>query len=350
MGNTATVQTTVVVDKTPPALMLGFGFPANGGVYNTSSWNNGCFGTICGGASDRAGVQNVQVSLQRLATGKYWTGSGSNFSNAAQTFVTTAVFPAGGSSVIWVTFFPAANFPADGQYRLSVRGTDSLGNTTPSGSYLVATFTIDRAPPPAPVINDHPQATDSNKNPHFGYTDSEANVGFRCRLDGAAYTGCNGGADYNNLSDGPHTFCVKAVDQVGNESTATCFAWTIAAGLMDFTMTDPPPAGAKLYPGGPTVPLNIEFTNPNAVPITITGVTVTVTGNSASGSGCSTSAFTVAQQLSATPTVPANSTKSLFDLAVPQNQWPQLAMADSGNQDACKNATVNLSFTGTAQG
>ncbi len=346
VGNAASISTVVAVDKTAPGLALGF--PSNGGLYSASGWNNGCFSTICGGGMDRTGVAQVQLSLQQLSTGKYWNGS--SFSSTGQSFVAATVFPAGGQVVVWGVSFPASSFPADGQYRLSVRGTDLAGNTTSPGSYLVATFTIDRTPPPAPAITQHPPVTDSSKNAHFSFTDSEQGVSFRCQLDGGGYGGCNGSsgnANYNNLSDGEHQFCVEAVDQAGNVSSPTCFQWAVHS-FLSFTIAGSPLAGVLLYPGGPAVPINLVFTNPNTSPIMVQSVTVSVTGTSAAG--CGPANFTVAQQLTATPTVPASSTESLQDLGVPQSQWPQLQMVDTGNQDACKNATVNLSYSGQARG
>jgi hypothetical protein len=41
---------------------------------------------------------------------------------------------------------------------------------------------------------------------------------------------------------------------------------------------------------------------------------------------------------------------SLQQLGVGQSDWPQLRMLDAGNQDACRNASVNLAYTGTATG
>jgi hypothetical protein len=106
----------------------------------------------------------------------------------------------------------------------------------------------------------------------------------------------------------------------------------------------------NLYPGGAAVPVDLVFTNPNGVPITITGVQVTITGTSAAG--CAAGDFTVDRQLVVTPTlvVPAYATRSLSQLDANQAHWPQLRMIDNGNQDACQNATVNLAFTGEATG
>jgi hypothetical protein len=105
---------------------------------------------------------------------------------------------------------------------------------------------------------------------------------------------------------------------------------------------------STIYPGGNASPVELVFTNPNTSPITITSVTVTVTGTSAPG--CAASNFTITQQLTAHPVVPANDTKSLTQLGVSQSQWPQLQMLDNGNQNVCAAATVNLSYAGTATG
>jgi hypothetical protein len=354
VGNAGSISTTVVVDKTPPALALGF--PSNNGLYNTSSWNSGCSGAICGTASDRTGVAQVQLSLQRLSNGLYWNGS--SFSTSAQTFFSATVDPSGGQVVVWGLSFPASNFPADGQYSVRVRGTDAVGNMTAPASYLTVTFTIDRTAPPAPSITEHPANPTNDKNAHFKFTDTESGVSFICKLDGGSYSTCNGSsgsANYSNLATGSHTFCVEAVDQAGNFSGATCFSWQIGAGLQNFTMSGSPLAGVKLYPGGAPVPVDLVFTNPNAVPITIQSVTVaiaSVSGDTPPGACPASGNFSVAQQLVVTPAlvVPANSTRSLDQLDPDQSHWPQLQMTDSGNQNACQNATVNLSFSGTAQG
>ena len=79
-------------------------------------------------------------------------------------------------------------------------------------------------------------------------------------------------------------------------------------------------------------------------------MTVTVTGTSAGTSCPAAGNFSIAQQLSAQPVIPANSTKSLSDLGVPQSQWPTLQMLDNGNQDPCATASVNLGYSGNATG
>lgn len=46
--------------------------------------------------------------------------------------------------------------------------------------------------------------------------------------------------------------------------------------------------------------------------------------------------------------VPANSTRSLSALNVPESQWPVLTMPNTDfNQDACQHAVFQLTYTGT---
>ena len=215
-----------------------------------------------------------------------------------------------------------------------------------AGSPGLGTQSAATAVPPAPALSATPSNPTSSTDAHFQYADAQNTVTFQCRLDGAARK-CGSSANYSALSLGTHTFCVEAVDKAAKASLPTCFSWTIvSATALPFSIGG---TGQGLfYPGGSRVPVNLVISNPNTSPITLTSVTATITGTSARG--CSVANFAVVAQLSATPTVAAGSTVSLSALGVPVASWPQLQMIDSGNQDACKGATVSLAFAGTASG
>ena len=101
-------------------------------------------------------------------------------------------------------------------------------------------------------------------------------------------------------------------------------------------------------------PVDLSFTNPFAFSITILSVEVMVgAGTTKQGQpnpACSGSSnLVVVRALAAQPVVGPRSTASLTQLGVPQSEWPVLRMPDLPvNQDACKNTTFALAYTGSA--
>ncbi len=233
---------------------------------------------------------------------------------------------------------------ADGIHTFRVEAHVGTATSKPS----TRRWTVDTTPPPAPTFTRSPPSVTVETKARFDYADAEADATFGCSLDGGPYQTCKRKRRYGGLDATSHSFCVRAVDRAGNESSPECLAWTIVGETVAFTISGAPLPGTILYPGGPVVPVNLVFANPNDSPITIQDVRVSVRGTSALG--CGPSSFVVAAQLAARPSVPARATASLQELGVPQGDWPQLRMVDRGNQDACQNATVDLAYSGTATG
>lgn len=106
---------------------------------------------------------------------------------------------------------------------------------------------------------------------------------------------------------------------------------------------------SPLYPGEPQ-PIDVQFTNPNPAPLTVTGLSTTVVVISAphatSGLPCTSSDFSIQQYSRPTPlTVPASSTRRLSQLGVPSSQWPQISLLDlPANQDGCQGAELTLKY------
>lgn len=103
---------------------------------------------------------------------------------------------------------------------------------------------------------------------------------------------------------------------------------------------------------GVTRAMDLTFTNPNNQDLTVSSLSVSVTSTS-NPTGCATSNYTVTQFSGnyAALVVPHNGTASLSGLGVPQAQWPKLGMLNTNaNQNACKGATVNLTYIGTGSG
>lgn len=93
---------------------------------------------------------------------------------------------------------------------------------------------VDGTPPPTPTISQFPPNPSNSSSASFAFADGDATATLSCRLDAAPFTACKSPTSYAALSEGGHTFAVKAVDAAGNESTTASYGWTI-----DLT---PPPA------------------------------------------------------------------------------------------------------------
>jgi hypothetical protein len=81
---------------------------------------------------------------------------------------------------------------------------------------------------PETTIDSGPSGTVSSASASFGFSSSEAGSTFQCSLDGAAFASCSSPKDYTGLSDGSHTFEVKATDAAGNtDATPASRSWTV---------------------------------------------------------------------------------------------------------------------------
>ena len=109
-----------------------------------------------------------------------------------------------------------------------------------------------------------------------------------------------------------------------------------------------------LYPGAPGRPVALTVANPNNQTIRITNLGVTVgavTRNGAAVPGCGAGDFAVRQYAGSYPlSVPANAPATpLTSLGVPVSALPTVTLVDAArNQDACRDVTVALAYTGSA--
>jgi hypothetical protein len=139
------------------------------------------------------------------------------------------------------------------------------------------------------------------------------------------------------------------------KGTALLASGTASAYLVVQPQTYPPfpitgTADRVLAPGAPSGALDLALTNPFDAALTVTSLGVSVTGTDRPG--CAADNYAVTAYGGPYPlTVPPHSTRTLQDLGVPRAQWPQVAMLNLPvNQDACKNATVQLQFSAQGSG
>ncbi|HEU5277858.1 MAG TPA: Ig-like domain-containing protein [Gaiellaceae bacterium] len=127
---------------------------------------------------------------------------------------------------------------AAGSHTFDVRATDQAGNTdaTPA-SYA---WTVDLTAPNT-TIDSNPADPSGNTTPTFTFSSSESGSTFECRLDGGSWAPCSSPDTISPaLTEGSHTFDVRARDQAGNtDTTPAGYTWVIDAGSPTVTISSP---------------------------------------------------------------------------------------------------------------
>lgn len=212
-------------------------------------------------------------------------------------------------------------------------------------SPATTTTGVDTTPPPAPELTAKPSDPTTSRNAHFKISGAEAGVTFRCSLDGGPFTACGQTVNLNALDFSEHCFGVRAVDVADNAGPVTTWCWSVVLqGGFPISAT----VDQRFFPGA-TRPLNLVIGNPYNFAIRVTAVAITV-AESTGRPGCTGPAnLTVTQGLAVPVDIPRDSTWSLLELGVDRDDWPRLTMPNlATSQDACKNATFSLAFTGQA--
>jgi hypothetical protein len=108
--------------------------------------------------------------------------------------------------------------------------------------------------------------------------------------------------------------------------------------------------GSQLSPGA-RAPLNLSLTNPYNFDLRITNLAVAVEEGTSKPACSGTRNFKITQVPPARLpiTLPAGQTKTLAQLGVADGDKPKVEMLNQPwNQDACKNATITLNYSGSA--
>ena len=130
-----------------------------------------------------------------------------------------------------------------GDHAFDVRSVDAAGNPDPTP--VTRSWTVD-ATPPETTIDSGPSGLTNDSSPSFAFSSSEGGSSFECRLDSsqpADWQSCNSPKAYNSLSDGSHTFEVRATDQYGNtDQTSASRSFTLDATAPQ-TQVDSGPSG-----------------------------------------------------------------------------------------------------------
>lgn len=155
-----------------------------------------------------------------------------------------------------------------------------------AGLYHSLAVTTDTTAP-ATTITGQPSNPSVTASATFSFASNEAGSRFECSLDGAAFTACTSAQSYTNLSNGNHTFQVRAIDLAGNgDATPASFTWTVSLPTATPTNTPIPPTATPT-----ATPTNTPTNTP--VPPTATAIaTSTFTPVPPTATATATSTFT----------------------------------------------------------
>lgn len=149
---------------------------------------------------------------------------------------------------------PASPLP-DGAYTFRVRATDAAGNTATA----TRSFTVDTTPP-STTIDSGPTGLTNDPTPTFGFSASEGGSSFQCRVDSDPFASCTSPSTTSALSDGPHTFEVRATDQAANtDQTPASRSFTVDTQAPNTTITGKPQSKLKTTKGSAKV--KVSFTS-----------------------------------------------------------------------------------------
>ncbi|HEX2110140.1 MAG TPA: Ig-like domain-containing protein [Gaiellaceae bacterium] len=138
-----------------------------------------------------------------------------------------AVTSAGGSWAKGLSGVP------QGSHVYTATARDAAGNT--SGTSNPRTIVVDTSAPNT-TITGGPIGSTKFTSAALSFTADDPAATFECRLDGAPFTACTSPKSYTGLSQGTHTFEVRATDAAGNtDTTPASRTWTV-----DFTAPAPP--------------------------------------------------------------------------------------------------------------
>lgn len=120
----------------------------------------------------------------------------------------------------------------------------SVDNSGNSETPKIKTYTIDTTAPDT-TIDTTPTSGTNSTSSDFTFHASETAT-FQCKLDGGSYVSCATPKNYTTLTEGSHTFSVKATDSATNEDpTPAEYSWTINTFAPDTTIDSHPDANTN---------------------------------------------------------------------------------------------------------
>jgi len=240
-GSSTPLEAAVSYDEATKKATLDPNSDLEPGATYTATVEGGDTGCTC--AEDAAGNTLAQDKTWSFTVGSWAdttppeTTIASGPSGTVKSSTATFEFSSSESSSTFECSLDGASFAsctsptpydnlADGEHTFEVRATDAATGTytTP----VSRTWTIDTADPKTTIGSTKPANLTNSTSASFSFSSSESNSTFKCKLDSGDYEDCSSTKQYTGLTQGSHTFSVKAIDQAGNEDeTPEGYTWTI---------------------------------------------------------------------------------------------------------------------------
>jgi len=185
-GNMITVQRNIIYDKTPP-------FVAGNAVTSpTNQRTQTISGTMESGAIVSITCPTATAGIMSYPTGSTWQVALDNLTE--------------GENIVRIT------------------ATDAVGNTSLP---VVATIVLDTTTPDT-IIDGGPPALTNINTASITFFATEPGFSYLCSLDQSDYVVCDSPRNYTDLSEGAHSFQVRATDQAGNSDvTPAVYTWIV---------------------------------------------------------------------------------------------------------------------------
>ena len=151
--------------------------------------------------------------------------------------------------------FPLTSALSEGTHTVRARATDAAGNTSVDSN--TNSFKVDTMAPTT-LITGKPSTLTNSASATFTFSANDGSgsgvASVQCSLDNAAFTGCASSTSqgYSNLTDGSHTFTVKATDNAGNTDDPGA-SYTSTVDTVAPTISVTTPANGATYAVGQVV-------------------------------------------------------------------------------------------------
>ena len=95
---------------------------------------------------------------------------------------------------------------------------------------------------PDTAILTGPATVSNDTAPAFTFQANDPSATFECQLDGSGYGACTSGDIYSVTAEGPHTFFVRATDNLSNVGNPAPYSWTLDTTAPDVIIDSTPSA------------------------------------------------------------------------------------------------------------